>query len=108
MTTANGFSIFTYVNDKTRGKLMSCRTVMASFAKGNNLEERIAENMARFGGSHEFWERRLTHGWDALEAKLKELHAQGLTDEQIISNIVESWGGKKLAKNFNKLMKGEN
>ena len=48
------------------------------------LEKQIAENMARLGGSHEFWERRLTHGWDALEAKLKELHAQGLTDEQIV------------------------
>lgn len=48
------------------------------------LEKQIAENMARLGGSHEFWEKRLTHGWDALEAKLKELHAKGLTDEQII------------------------
>ena len=53
-------------------------------AKNEELEKRIAENMARLGGSHEFWERRLTHGWDALEAKLKELHAQGFTDEQII------------------------
>lgn len=52
-------------------------------AKNEELEKRIAENMARLGGSHEFWERRLTHGWDALEAKLYELHAQGLTDEQI-------------------------
>ena len=63
----------------------------------NELEKRIAENMARFGGSHEFWERRLTHGWDALDAKLKELHAQGLTDEQIIEKwsneqINEMWG----------------
>lgn len=90
---------------------MSCRTVMENLAKETNidnqeeinnliepyvgkeivqkieLEERIAENMARFGGSHEFWERRLTHGWDALDAKLSELHAQGLTDEQII----EKW-----------------
>lgn len=48
------------------------------------LEKQIAENMASLGGSHEFWEKRLTHGWDALETKLKELHAQGLTDEQII------------------------
>ena len=47
------------------------------------LEKRIAENMARLGGSHEFWERRLTHGWDALEAKLKELQAKGMTMEQI-------------------------
>ena len=77
-------------------------------AKNEELEKRIAENMARLGGSHEFWEGRLTHGWDALEAKLKELHTQGFTDEQIISNIVESWGGKELAKDFNKLMKGEN
>jgi hypothetical protein len=53
-------------------------------AKNKKLEKRIAENMARLGGSHEFWEHRLTHGWDALEAKLNELHAQGLTDEQII------------------------
>lgn len=69
---------------------MSCRTVMASFANGNNLEERIAENMARFGGSHEFWERRLTHGWDALSARLSELEDQGLTMEQIF----ETLGGK--------------
>ena len=55
-----------------------------TMAKNKKLEKRIAENMARFGGSHEFWERRLTHGWDALEAKLNELYAQGLTDEQII------------------------
>lgn len=68
------------------------------------LEQRIAENMARLGGSHEFWERRLTHGWDALSARLSELEAQGLTMEQ----IVESWCGKELAKNFNKLLKGEN
>lgn len=53
-------------------------------AKNKKLEKRIAENMARLGGSHEFWEHRLTHGWDALEAKLIELHAQGFTDEQII------------------------
>lgn len=44
-------------------------------AKNKKLEKRIAENMARFGGSHEFWENRLTHGWDALEAKLSELKA---------------------------------
>lgn len=73
-------------------------------AKKEELEKRIAENMARFGGSHEFWERRLTNGWDALSARLSELEAQGLTMEQ----IVESWGGKELAKNFNKLLKGEN
>lgn len=76
-------------------------------AKNDELEKLIAENMARLGGSHEFWEQRLTHGWDAIEAKLSELHTQGLNDEQIISNIVESWGGKELAKDFNKLMKGE-
>lgn len=52
-------------------------------AKNKELEKRIAENMARFGGTREFWERRLTHGWDALEAKLKELKAQGMTNEQI-------------------------
>lgn len=87
---------------------MSCRTVMENLAKETNidnqeeinnliepyvgkeivqkieLEERIAENMARLGGTHEFWERRLTHGWDALDAKLKELESQGLTMEQII------------------------
>lgn len=66
---------------------MSCRTVMANFAKENNLEERIAENMARLGGTHEFWERRLTHGWDALEARLSELEAQGLTMEQIFDKL---------------------
>ena len=77
-------------------------------AKNKKLEKRIAENMARLGGTHELWERRLTHGWDSLDSKLSELHAQGLTDEQIISNIVESWCGKELAKDFVKIMKGEN
>ena len=56
-------------------------------AKNEKLEKQIAENMARLGGSHEFWKRRLPHGWDALETKLKELHAQGLTDEQIIKML---------------------
>ena len=55
----------------------------------NELEKRIAENMARFGGSHEFWERRLTHGWDALDAKLKELKAKGLTIEQIYEKLAK-------------------
>ena len=59
----------------------------ATMAKNEKLEKQIAENMARLGGSHEFWKRRLTHGWDALETKLKELHAQGLTDEQIIKML---------------------
>lgn len=64
-------------------------------AKNKKLEKRIAENMARLGGSHEFWEHRLTHGWDALEAKLTELKTQGLTMEQIVE-----MGFKKLeAKN---------
>lgn len=53
-------------------------------AKNKKLEKRIVENMARLGGSHEFWEHRLTHGWDALDAKLSELKAQGLTMEQIV------------------------
>ena len=59
--------------------------------KANNkkLGKRIAENMARFGGSHEFWERRLTHGWDALDAKLKELKAKGLTIEQIYEKLAK-------------------
>ena len=48
------------------------------------LEKRIAENMARLGGSHEFWDHRLTHGWDALEAKLKEFEEKGMTMEQIV------------------------
>lgn len=39
------------------------RTEMESEkAKNKKLGKRIAENMARFGGSYEFWERRLTHG----------------------------------------------
>ena len=63
-------------------------------AKNKKLEKQIAYNMARLGGSHEFWEHRLTHGWDALEAKLNELHAQGLTDEQIVE-----MGFKKLEAN---------
>ena len=48
------------------------------------LEKRIAENMARLGGTRAFWEKRLTHGWDALEAKLSELKAKGMTMEQIV------------------------
>ena len=62
----------------------------SSKAKNKKLGKRIAENMARFGGSHEFWERRLTHGWDAISARLSELEAQGLTMEQIF----ETMGGK--------------
>jgi hypothetical protein len=57
--------------------------------KNEELEKRISENMALFGGTHEFWERRLTHGWDALEAKLSELKAQGLTEEQIFDKWVK-------------------
>ena len=57
--------------------------------KNEELEKRIAENMARLGGSHEFWERRLTHGWDALEEKLSELKAQGMTAEQIYDKLVK-------------------
>lgn len=75
MTVVSGFSIFTYVNNKTRGTTM---------AKNEELEKQIVYNMAHLGGSHEFWEHRLTHGWDALETKLKELEAQGLTMEQIV------------------------
>lgn len=58
-------------------------------AKNKKLGKRIAENMARFGGSYEFWENRLTNGLDALEEKLKELHAQGMTDEQIIEKMAK-------------------
>ena len=57
--------------------------------ENEKLEKQIAENMARLGGSHEFWERRLTHGWDALEAKLKEMKDQGLTMEQIFDKLVK-------------------
>ena len=56
------------------------------------LEKRIAENMARLGGSHEFWEKRLTYGWDALDAKLSELKAKGMTMEQIVETGLN--GGK--------------
>ena len=64
-------------------------------AKNKKLEKQIAYNMARLGGSHEFWEHRLTHGWDALSARLSELEDQGLTMEQIVE-----MGFKKLeAKN---------
>ena len=60
--------------------------------KNKKLEQRIAENMARLGGTHEFWERRLTHGWDALEAKLTELQDQGMTMEQIVETGLENIG----------------
>lgn len=63
-------------------------------AKNKKLEKQIAYNMVRLGGSHEFWERRLTHGWDALSARLSELEAQGLTMEQIVE-----MGFKKLEAN---------
>lgn len=62
-------------------------------ANNKNLKKNC-RNMARLGGSHEFWEHRLTHGWDALEAKLIELHAQGLTDEQIVEIIFVNMGVK--------------
>ena len=64
-------------------------------AKNKKLEKQIAENMARLGGSHEFWEHRLTHGLDALEAKLTELKAQGLTMEQIVEMEFNKMGVKK-------------
>ena len=51
--------------------------------------------MARLGGSHEFWERRLTHGWDALEAKLKELEANGITVEQFVEMELKKIGIKE-------------
>lgn len=57
--------------------------------KNQKLGKRIAENMARFGGTREFWEKRLTHGWDALEAKLKEMKAKGLTIEQIYEKLAK-------------------
>lgn len=61
-------------------------------AKNEELEKRIAENMARLGGTHEFWERRLTHGWDSLEAKLQELQAQGMIVGQIVKmDFPEIW-----------------
>lgn len=59
-------------------------------AKNEKLEKQIAENMARLGGSHEFWEHRLTHGWDAFSAKLSELEAQGLTMKQIFEMGVKN------------------
>lgn len=62
--------------------------------KNEELEKRIAENMARFGGTHEFWEKRLTHGWDALEAKLSELKAQGMTMEQIVETAFKNMDAK--------------
>jgi hypothetical protein len=58
-------------------------------AKNQKLGKRIAENMARFGGTREFWEKRLTHGWDALEAKLSNLKAQGMTIEQIYEKLAK-------------------
>lgn len=63
-------------------------------SKNVDLEHRIAMNMARLGGSYEFWKRRLTHGWDALEAKLNELQAQGLTMDQIVNIELEKIGVK--------------
>jgi len=62
--------------------------------KNEELEKRIAENMARFGGTREFWEKRLTHGWDALEAKLSELKAQGMTMEQIVETAFKNMNAK--------------
>lgn len=39
--------------------------------KERELNKRIMENIARYGGTPEFWRHRLTHGWDALELKLE-------------------------------------
>lgn len=64
--------------------------MVSNNGKNKKLEQRIAENMARFGGTHEFWKKRLTHGWDALEAKLTELQAQGFTMEQIVETGLEN------------------
>lgn len=63
-------------------------------AKNEELEKRIAENMASLGGSHEFWKRRLTHGWDAFEAKLSEMKAQGMTMEQIVETAFKNMDAK--------------
>lgn len=77
------------------GNLELARMEMAgNNGKNKKLEQRIAENMARLGGSHEFWEHRLTHGWDALEAKLSELQAQGLTMDQIVETELENMEAK--------------
>ena len=69
------------------GNLELARMEMGVKTSNKDLEERIAENMARFGGSHEFWKNRLTHGWDALDAKLKEMEAKGMTMEQIVKSL---------------------
>lgn len=39
--------------------------------KERELNQRIMDNIARYGGTPEFWRHRLTHGWDALELKLE-------------------------------------
>lgn len=78
LTVSIAFSIF---------KLRKQLTREVTMAKNEELEQRIAENMTRFGGTREFWERRLTHGWDAIEAKLSKLKAQGMTMEQIVESM---------------------
>lgn len=37
----------------------------------SKLNQQIMENIARFGGTPEFWRHRLTHGWDTIELKLE-------------------------------------
>lgn len=54
--------------------------------KEKELNKRIMENIARYGGTPEFWRRRLTHGWDALELKLE-------MDPDLINRIKESLNG---------------
>lgn len=39
--------------------------------KERELNKRIMENIARYGGTPEFWRHRLTHGWDVIEMKLE-------------------------------------
>ena len=39
--------------------------------KERELNQRIMDNIARYGGTPEFWRHRLTHGWDAIALKLE-------------------------------------
>ena len=39
--------------------------------KERELNKRIMDNIARYGGTPEFWRHRLTHGWDAIALKLE-------------------------------------
>lgn len=54
--------------------------------KEKELNKRIMENIARYGGTPEFWRHRLTHGWDIIEMKLE-------MDPDLINKVKDALNG---------------